>query len=130
MKLHDIAKKIILAIGVSSLVIIAAGGAYYRSSLVFPFAGGVFLTSALNVLKVIMLGRNIERAVDMESKEAENFIRFQLFLRFLLTGLVLLIAVKTPFISLWGAAAGIFTLKIALFIMGFFECDKKAALST
>ena len=119
MKLYGAVKKMTLITGVSSFVIIAAAAVYYCSFLIFPFALGVFLTAALNVLKLIMLERAVERAVNMEGENAENFIRFQYLLRYLLTALVLLLAAKTPFISLWGAAAGILTLKIAVFFVSF-----------
>jgi len=110
----------IMLIGVSSLFIIAAGAAYYRSFSVFPFALGVFLTSALNVLKVIMIERAVEKVVNMKGKNAGSFIGFQYILRFLLTGAVLVLAAKVPFINLWGAVAGIFTLQIAAYSMRFF----------
>ena len=127
MQLHGTVKKMALVICVSSLVIIAAGAVYYRSFSILPFALGVFLTAAFNVLKLVMFERSIEKAMNMEGKDAENFIRFQYLLRYLLTGLVLFLAVKIPFISLWGAIAGIFTLKIAAFSMKFFESDEKTA---
>ncbi|MCL2767712.1 MAG: hypothetical protein FWE49_03175 [Synergistaceae bacterium] len=123
-------KKMIKVIVISSLIIIAAGAVYYRSLSVLPFAVGVFLMAALNVFKIIMLGRTIERAISMEEKKAGSFIRFQHLLRFLLTGLVLVIAAKTPFISLWGAAAGIFTLQIAAYYVSFFERDEKTGISS
>jgi len=123
--LYGTVKKMILVICVSSLIIIAAGAVYYRSFLVFPFAFGVLLMSALNVLKVMMLKLAFEKAFNAEAGAAGNFIRFQHWIGYLLTGLILLLAVKTPFISLLGAAVGVFTLKISAFIVGFFERGEK-----
>ena len=114
------AKKMILLTVVSSLFIIAAGAMYYRSYSVFPFAIGVFLTTALNVLKIIMIERAIEKVVNMNGKKAGSYIGFQYVLRFLLTGAVLALAAMVPFIDLWGAVAGIFTLQIAAYSMKFF----------
>ena len=120
-ELHEIyAKKIILLTVFFSLIIMAAGAAYYRSSLFFPFALGVALTTMLNILKIIMLKREVERIADTEGKNAGSIARVQYFIRFLLTGLVLVLAAVTPFIDLWGAVAGIFTLQIAAYSMKFF----------
>jgi predicted PurR-regulated permease PerM len=126
MKISVTAKRMILGILVSSLIFIAAGAAYYRSYSVFPFAIGVLLMAALNILKVLMLERVVRKAVDMDDKkDASNFIRAQYLLRLLLTGIVLFIAAtdKVPFVNLWGAVAGIFTMQIAAFSLKFFPVE-------
>ena len=120
MELPVTVKKMILVIGVSSLFIIAAGAAYYRSLSVIPFALGVLLMSALNAATVIMLKRSFEKTLDMEGKAAGKFAQSQNLLRYLLIGLVLVLAVKVPFIGLWGVIAGIFTMPVALYSMQFF----------
>ena len=114
MPLSDIAKRMTAVIGVSLLLPIAASIAYYRSFAFLPFAFGVLLGAALNVLKVVMLDRTVKRVIDMGKKNAENYVRFQHFLRFLLTGLAFLAAAFLPFINIWGTAAGICTMQIAI----------------
>ncbi|MCL2034391.1 MAG: hypothetical protein FWG94_06620 [Oscillospiraceae bacterium] len=126
MKISVTAKRMIIAIIITSFVFIAAGGVYYRSYAVFPFAAGVVLMAALNVLKVAMLERAVNNAADMiEKKDAGNYLRVQYMLRLLLTGVVLFIAAtdKVPFVSLWGAIAGIFTFQIAAFSLKFYPAD-------
>lgn len=115
-----IAKKMILMISAYTLLIIIAGAAYYRSSEIFPFTLGVILTSALNVLKVTMIEREADRVANREVKNARSFGGFQYIFRFLLTGVVLVMATMVPFINFWGAVAGIFTLQIAAYSMKFF----------
>ena len=115
MLLSDIAKKMTLVIVVSLLLPIAASIVYYRSFAFLPFALGVLLGAALNILKVILLDHTVKRVVDKSQKNAENYVRFQHFLRFLLTGLVFVASVFLPFINIWGTAAGVFTMQIALF---------------
>jgi hypothetical protein len=61
------------------------------------------------------------KAVDMETKRGGNYMRIQYLLRFLLTGGVLALGALTPVFSLWGVAAGIFTLPIATHLVRFFE---------
>jgi len=76
--------------------------------------------SALNAATVIMLKRSFEKTLDMEGKAAGKFAQSQNLLRYLLIGLVLVLAVKVPFIGLWGVIAGIFTMPVALYSMQFF----------
>ena len=126
MKISVTARRMVIGIIVTSLVFIAAGALYYRSYGVFPFAAGVVLMAALNVLKVAMLERAVNNAVDIEDKkDAGNYLRVQYMLRLLLTGIVLFIAAtdKVPFVSLWGAIAGIFTFQIAAFSIKFYPAD-------
>jgi len=117
MKLSDIAKRMILVIGISFLVLIAAGIAYYRSFAFLPFALGAFLGTALNVYKVIMLDRTVKKVAGMEKEKAGNYVTVQRFLRFLLTGIILVLSALLTFINVWGAAAGVLTFQIAAFFI-------------
>jgi len=121
MNLSQPSKRMIFVIGISVLVFIAGGALFYRSLEALYFAFGVILTSSLNVLKVIMLERTVKKVVDMDEPDAgKNYARLQYLLRYFLTGIVLLAAglisvyVHPPFINIWGAVAGVFTLQIAV----------------
>ena len=114
-ELSSIASKIKSATVILLLLLIAASAAYYRSFAFAPFAFGAILGAGLNVVKITMLERAVVKAVGMEKKDAGNYIRFQYFLRLLITGLVLILSATLPFISIWGAAAGIFTMPPATF---------------
>jgi len=84
----------------------------------FNFMLGVLLTTGLNIVKAIWLERVVERAVTIESQDAAaNLIRVQYFLRFLLTGAVLVAAALIPVVDLWGAVAGIFTFHAAKYYL-------------
>ena len=115
MEISGTAKKMIYVIGISALVIIGAGILYYRSAAAFPFALGVALTSGLNALKLILLERAVYNVVDMDAKRAERYILAQHMLRFALTAFVLVASALVPFVSIWGAAAGIFTFPLAAY---------------
>ena len=114
-----IRKRMILTICITSLVFLAAGALVYRSAAVFPFALGLFMMAGLNVAKVFMLERSVNVALDKEAKSGGSYIRLQYIIRFLLTGLVLLVAAMVDFIDLWGAFAGIFTFQIAAYSLKF-----------
>ena len=124
MALSLTSKRMICVIGISALVIIVGGAAIYRSIEAIYFALGVILTSALNVFKVFLLDRTVKKTIDIEDPDAgKNYVRLQYLLRYFLTGAVLLGAglvtnyVKPPFINIWGAVAGIFTLQISVIIV-------------
>ena len=75
--------------GAAGLMIIA-GAIYYRSLAAIPFALGVIATSGLNILKLRMLEKTVQKVVNMDDQEAgKNVVRLQYLLRYFLTGVVL-----------------------------------------
>jgi len=95
----------------------------FRSIEALYFAAGVALTSSLNVGKLYLLERTVKKTLEMEDPNfGKNYVRLQYLMRYFLTGAVLLGAamitlyVDPPFINLWGALAGVFTMQIAVII--------------
>ncbi|MCL2162995.1 MAG: ATP synthase subunit I [Oscillospiraceae bacterium] len=126
MKVSTLVKKMSIIICVLALAIICGGAVFYRSLEAVPFAIGVMSTSALNILKAIMIERTTRKAIDLtEENEGKNYVRLQYIIRYLLTGLVLVAAALTPFISLWGAILGIFTLQLSAIIARLMKFDEK-----
>jgi len=146
-------KPIINMIFITAIIIIVIGTAFHivsaRPFATIPFALGVAVTSALNIVKLKMLDRTVLKVVNMDNQEAgKNTIRVQHLLRFLLTGIVLVAVgfiqnyttappffsnrefylpiwallfpngpeslLEAPFISLWGALAGLFTMQLSV----------------
>ena len=117
-------KKLIFFIAVAALFAITVGAVAYRSIEALYFALGVILTSSLNVGKVCLLERSVSKTLDMQDPAVgKNYIRLQYLLRYFLSGAVLLAAALVsiysdpPFINLWGAVAGMFTLQAAVIIV-------------
>jgi len=101
----------------------AGGALLYRSIDSLYFIIGVLLTSSLNIGKIVLLNRTVQRTLDMDNPDkGKTYIRLQYLMRYFLTGAVLLAAgiitmyVEPPFINLWGALAGVFTLQISVII--------------
>ena len=144
---------------IAALFIIVIGAVYYRSLAALPFALGVLITSGLNILKIRMLERAVQKISHMDDQdEGKNLVRFQYLLRYFLTGAVLVVIgliqnyttppplysardwyigvwvtlfpggpealLNAPFISVWGAVAGIFTLQIAVIIVRSMKLEK------
>ena len=128
MELGDIPKRMVLAILISLLAIIAGSIAYYRSLAFLPFAFGAVLGAGLNVLKIKLILRSVDKAVAMEKRGGGNYIRLQLVFRLVLTGLVLGLSVAAPqsIINLYGTAAGLLTWQIAAWAIRMFP-GKEAA---
>jgi len=116
-RLSGIAQRTLKSVGLLLAVFIAAGLLYHRSPAAIPFALGTLLGGALSVIKVIWLDRTVAKVSAMDAARAANYFNVRHFLRFVITGLVLLAAALIPFIDIWGAAAGVFTLQIALFLI-------------
>ena len=77
---------------VAAAIIIVIAAVFYRSLAVIPFALGVLATSFLNVYKIRMLERTVEKVLDMENQQdGKNAVRLQYLLRYFLTGVVLVI---------------------------------------
>ena len=119
MKLSEIPKKMVWAICVLCIFFVLAGIIYYRSMSCLPFVLGVILGSAASVLKVLLLARTVERAMEMEQKTAGKYVGLQHLLRLLFTGVVRAAAAIVPWISLWGAVLGIFSFQISVYILKF-----------
>ena len=119
MNISAISKRMMLVISLSSIVLLIAAIAYYRSMAFVPFALGLLIGSGFNVWKVIALENTLQKAV-LQQKSA-NYIQIHVFIRFILTGLLLVLSAVVPFISLYGCAAGIMTYQIAAFSIKSFE---------
>jgi len=106
-------KKMITATCVFAAIFIVTGAALYRSIDSLWFAFGVLLGSACNVAKIILLNRAVDKAIKMDQKAAGDYIRIQYVFRLAVTIAVLLASHYAPFLNLYGAAAGIFTMQFA-----------------
>ena len=119
MKLSAIAKRMILVIIICTFVILIIGAvlAFLHMGEFLPVALGAFFGVAISVLKVIMIDRTVKNVAGMEADTAGKYVRIQHFLRFGITGALLVIAALVPFINLLSAAAGVLTFQVATMSM-------------
>ena len=121
------ARRMLALIAAQALVIIVLSVVFFRSMEFLPFAYGVLLTCALNCVKVLLIERTVQKTVTMQSGGLA-FGWGQYMLRFLLTGAVLVLAALSPYISLWGAVAGIFTFQVSAYMLRIFIARDNAKL--
>jgi len=138
MKLSVAGQKMVFVICIAALIIAAVGAVVYIfvDSLptldAIPFALGVVLTSALNILKIVMLERTIRITLDMEDPDrGKNYIRIQYLLRYILSGAVLLaaglVSYYTPYTSIAiGAIIGIFTMQISVIVVRHMKLEEQS----
>ncbi|NLZ96010.1 MAG: hypothetical protein GX921_09340 [Bacteroidales bacterium] len=119
MKLSDLAKRMIITILIIVSVCVLVSVIYYRSLDFLPFLFGAILGTAVSIVKVFLLERAVDKALDMEQKQAGNYVSIQHLLRLLLSGVVLALGAIVPHISLWGVVAGIFAFQIAIYNVKF-----------
>lgn len=119
MKLSDLAKRMIITILIIVLACVLGSVLYYRSLDFLPFLFGAILGSLVSIVRVFLLERAVDKAVEMEKKQAGNYVTIQHLLRLLLSGLALVLGATVPQINLWGVVAGILAFQIALYNLKF-----------
>ena len=119
MKLSEMAKRMVLVIIIiiPLLLIVAAVLTFLHITEFLPAALGVVFGASISILKVIMIDRLVKRVPAMEPGKAANYVRIQHFLRFGLTGILLVAAALAPFVDLLAAAAGVLSFQAALLLM-------------
>jgi len=113
--LSNIAKRMITVVGGLSLALIVAGIACFKLFSFFPFLLGVIMGAGVTILRIVMLERAVNKALEMDQERAANYLRLQHLLRYLVTGAVLVAAALLPPVNLWGAIAGVMTMPVATF---------------
>lgn len=119
--MSDLAKRMLKIIILITVVCIVGSFIYHRSLEFLPFLFGALLGSAVSVTKVFLLEKAVNKALDMEQKNATNYVTLQHLLRLFLSGAVLLLGALVPQISLWGVAAGILSFQVAVYGLKYTE---------
>jgi len=120
-------RRIIMIMIVLAALISLGGAVFFHNGqaedpilLAMHFSFGVLLTTCLNCVKIILLEKTAARVVELNDEaRGKNFARMQYFFRFLLTIAVFLAAAFVPFIDLFGAIFGIFTMQLAMYVWRF-----------
>ena len=121
MRLSDTAGRLLLAIVIITLIIIAAGFAYYRSVSAFSFALSAVVLAGVNIFRVWSLDRSVAGTVNRDGKKTPFGFVFMYLTRFLLTGAALIVAVMNPYMSVWGAIWGVAVWPVAVFASSFIK---------
>lgn len=104
----EIAKYALIFNGLAFSVLWAVTGNFMET------AAGIFLGGAVAILMFMELGRTLQKAVTMSSGGAQAFATMKYTLRFAVTAVVVLLALKAPYISDMGTILGLLSVKIVV----------------
>ena len=78
---------------------------------------GVSFGTLFTTLKLALIKNAVMKAIEMSKSDATKHAVGQYTIRYALTGVVLVVGILEPSISFLGVFAGLFTMKIAIYIL-------------
>lgn len=116
MKVLPITKQIIMMM--VSLVLICLGVGIFLVDNKKTFIFGILYGAIFSALKVILLEKTLNKAVDMSAQKATNYIRIHYVLRYFLTFAILGIAVyRSDIMDIYGVIIGFLVLRPAIYLV-------------
>ncbi|MDW7668205.1 MAG: ATP synthase subunit I [Bacillota bacterium] len=88
------------------------------------WAYGYIFGGLIGVLNFLLLARTMERAVKMPPHKAQGYASVNYFIRFVITGVVLIVAFKADYINALAAIVGIVLIKLIILVTNLFD-DKE-----
>lgn len=120
MKISSTTKQILIMMFALSLILFGIGSLFTENILSFFI--GFLLGTGFSMLKLILLEKTISRAMEMPQEKAINYTRLHYTLRYILTGVVLLIAVfRKEQIDLIAVIIGLIILRPAIYLVALKE---------
>lgn len=113
-----------LATCVVALGIVALGIGLFFADNILNWIIGIIIGTALSVLKVIMLKKTLDKAVDMSPEDAKNFTRSRYTLRMVLSIAVVVAAFKIPYVNVVSVIVGLLLVQPAVYIVNFINRNK------
>lgn len=77
---------------------------------------GVAFGALFSIVKLHLMELTLKRAVSMHPKKAHSYAVASYMVRYIITGIVLLVSALEPSIHILGTVAGLFTMKAAAFL--------------
>lgn len=93
------------------------------------FTIGLVFGLVFSILKLMLMKNSIKKAVTLPEAKAQTYTNVQYLIRYVLTGVVLLVAALEPSISLLGVFLGLLSMKVAAYMQLFTikRAEKKQA---
>lgn len=83
------------------------------------FTMGLLFGLVFSILKLKLMQNTIEKAVQMPEGKAQKYTNVQYMIRYVLTGIVLLVAALEPSVDLLGVFFGLFSMKVGAYMQLF-----------
>ena len=100
------------------------GGLITLGLLLFSFLGkdplafglGVLFGGAYSILNFRLMQLTFDKAMKMPSARAQKYVQTRYFLRYLITGVVIYVAIINPWVNIIGVLLGLVAVKISVLI--------------
>lgn len=123
MDLSRTLKQIIIT--VAALGVIAFGiGLFFVGSVLYWLLG-IALGTVVSVIKVILLEKTLNKAVDMSPEDAKNYTKSRYTLRLVLSVVLIVVAFKIPCFDVIGVIVGLLLIQPAVYIVNFINRKNK-----
>lgn len=83
------------------------------------FTMGLLFGLIFSILKLKLMQNTIEKAVRMPEGKAQKYMNGQYMIRYILTGIVLVVAALEPSVNLLGVFLGLVSMKVAAYMQLF-----------
>ncbi len=80
------------------------------------FALGVLFGGAYSILNFRLMQLTFDKAMKMPSARAQKYVQTRYFLRYLITGVVIYVAIINPWVNIVGVLLGLIAVKISVLI--------------
>lgn len=80
---------------------------------------GLLFGFLIGILHFFELGTTLEKAVRMSPGKAQSYAVRKYIIRYVVTGIVIFVSVKAPYINVLGTILGLFSVKLAIYISNF-----------
>jgi len=112
---NDDYKTLMLTIVVVGVIFIILGLIFYPAKL--AWTKGVIFGTIFTALKLALIKKTVIKAIEMSKEDATKHTIGQYTIRYALTGVVLVVALLEPSIDFIGVFVGLFTMKIAIYVL-------------
>ena len=112
---NDDYKLLMVTIVVIGIIFIILGIIFYPDKL--AWTKGVTFGTIFTALKLALIKKTVNKAIEMSKSDATKYTIGQYTIRYALTGVVLVIALLEPSIDFIGVFVGLFTMKIAIYVL-------------
>lgn len=122
-KMSDTCKRLSAVIAVLGLVALIVG-LFFAGNKIYWIVG-IVLGTAVSLVKVYMLEKTLNRAVDMDPKNANNYTRANYTMRLVVSVVIVVLACVVEQVNVIGVLIGLLLVQPAAYITNFITANKE-----
>ena len=94
------------------------------------FTMGLLFGLIFSIIKLLLMKNTIEKAVTMPEGKAQKYMNAHYMIRYILTGIVLVVAALEPSIDILGVFLGLLSMKIAAYMQFFINKRQEVKINS